>query len=482
MRRGDGRLGVWVAAGGVVALLFAVASRYGFHRDELYFVVAGRHPDWGYVDQPPLVPLLARLAELVAGTESPVALRVVPALAVGGVALLAASMSGRFGGGRLAQAYAAFGVGWVGVLLAEGHLLSTAVFDFALWTLGLWILVRLLDGADPRWWLALGATVGVGLQNKHAIAFFGAAVLVGVLLTDRRRILMSAWPWLGVGIATLIGLPNLVWQAANGWPQLEMAKALGARSDGPIAFVALQPALLSIALIVPAGVGWWWLLRSPDARRWRPIAIAYVLLCVLFLATGGKAYYVAPMYSALIAAGAVRVEQLRSAVRRGVVVATAVGLGIGLFVGLPLLPVTSVGTFDPTGELSETVGWPELIEQLDTVYLSVPAADRPATVILTGSYGEAGAVDVLGPEAGLPPAYSGHNSYWSWGPPGRHGPVIGVGYVDAVMSSICPSFEQADTITNPFGVDNEEAGLPIYLCLAPTRQLADVWPDVRHLD
>ncbi len=478
MRRLRFPAGVWLASVGVVALLLAVAGRYGFHRDELYFVAAGRNLDWGYVDQPPFVPLVARMAESIGGLGSPVWLRVLPALAVGAVALLAASMARRFGGGHFAQTLAGFGVGWVGVLLGEGHLLSTAVFDFLVWATALWIMVILLDGGDRRWWVGLGAVIGFGLQVKHTAALLAVALLAGLLLTDRRSVVHSRWPWVGAALSAMMALPNLVWQAANGWPQLEMTRALGERSDGPLAFVLLQPALLSISMTIPAGIGFWWLLRSETARRWRPIAIAYLVLFALFVATGGKAYYIAPMYTVLIAAGAVRVEGFGTTGRRWIVSIGVVGLFIGMFIGLPLLPVDRMGVLDATGELGETVGWPDLIEQLDAVYSEVPAGERGSTIIFTGSYGEAGAVDVLG--SGLPAAYSGHNSFWSWGPPPTHGPVIGVGYVDEVMDLICPGAPEVATISNPYGVANEEAGLPIFLCLDPATQLSEVWPEVRH--
>ncbi len=471
--------GVWLSATGVVALLLAVSSRYGFHRDELYFVVAGRRLDWGFVDQPPLTPLVARLAELVGGTN-PTALRVLPALAVGGVSLLAAVMTRRFGGGRVAQVFAAVSAGWVGVLLGEGHLLSTAVFDYFLWTLSLWILVRILDGADPRWWVGLGVVVGIGLENKHMIGFFAAAVLIAILAGRRRSVLAGPWPWFGVALAAVIALPNLIWQASNGWPQLEMSEAIRARSDGPLLFVLLQAGLLSIALAVPAAVGFWRLLRSGSMTRWRPMAIAYVVLFVFFLVTGGKAYYLAPMYSVLLAAGALWFEDMSTLGRKWMAGTAVAGIGVGLFIALPLLPPQSSGTLDLTGELAETVGWPELIAQIETVYLTIPESDRAATAIFTGSYGEAGAVDVLGVDRGLPAATSGHNNYWLWGPPTHHGPVIGVGQVGASLELVCPDLEQVGTIDNPYGVENEELGLPLYLCLQPTRQLSDVWDQIRH--
>ena len=470
--------GAWLAAGGAVGLMLATAPRYGFHRDELYFLVAGRRLDWGYVDQPPLTPLLARISELVAGT-SPFALRILPALAVGAIGLLTATMTRRLGGGAVAQVFAAFCGSWAGVVLGEGHLLSTAIFDYLFWTVALWMLVRLLDDADPRWWLGFGLTVGIGMQNKSTMAFFAVAAVIGVLATDRRRLLAGPLPWIGAGIALLVAAPNLLWQAANDWPQLDMAEALRSRSDGPVAFVLLQPLLLSVALVVPAALGFWRLARSPELRRWRALAITYGVLFAVFLLTAGKAYYVAPMYSALLAAGALWFESLARVGRRVMAGAAAVGVFIGLFIALPLLPRDSL-SLDATGELSETVGWSELVDQVADVRDLLPATQRDAIAIVTGNYGEAGAIDILGPKLGLPPAVSGHNNYWLWGPPEPHGPIIAVGPLEGLLRQICPTVETAGQITNPWGVDNEEAGYPILLCRNPSRQLADVWDFARH--
>jgi 4-amino-4-deoxy-L-arabinose transferase-like glycosyltransferase len=463
----------------VVALLLTVSGRYGFHRDELYFIVAGRRLDWGYVDQPPLTPLVARVAETVAGT-SPSALRVLPALAIGVVVLLAASMAKRMGGSHRAQVFAAVAAGGSGFALAVGHLLSTTSFDYLLWTLATWILVRLLDEADPRWWLALGATVGVGMLNKHLIGLFAVAVLIALLATPQRRLLAGRRPWIGVGIAVILAAPNLTWQLANGFPQLEMSSALAGRSDGPVAFVLEQIGLLSIVLAVPAAIGLWSMIRRPEFERWRPIGITFGILFAFFLIAGGKSYYVAPMYPVLLAAGSLWFERLADRPRRIMVGVTALGISIGLFISLPFLPPSAMSALDATGELGETVGWPELIDQVSTVYESIPPADRHDVAIFTGSYGEAGAIDVLGPAAGLPPAVSGHNTYWMWGPPGDHGPIIGVGGIGDVLTRICSNTTEVGRITNPYGVENEEYGLPLYLCLSPEGRLVDIWDDVKH--
>jgi 4-amino-4-deoxy-L-arabinose transferase-like glycosyltransferase len=472
---------VWISAAAAVALLLAVSGRYGFHRDELYFIVAGRQLDWGFIDQPPLTPVVARISESILGL-SPTALRVLPALSVGAVSVVSALMARRFGAGRAGQVFAAFASGFTGVLLGVGHLLSTAAFDYLLWTLGLCFLVMILDGADPRWWLALGATVGVGMQNKYTIGFLAVALLVGLLASDQRHLLAAPLPWLGVAIAVVIASPNLIWQIANGWPQLEMAEALRARGDGPLAFVLQQPLLASPPLAIPAFAGLWWLVRSEDARRWRPIPVAYALLFLAFLLTGGKAYYLAPMFSVLHAAGAVWFQRLSAGWRRSMMAVAALGAIGSILVALPVLPVEQSGTFDATGEVGETVGWTSLIDDIGSVYESIPPGERDGAVVFTDSYGEAGAVDVLGPGRGLPAAASGHNNYWLWGPPDDHGPIIGVGSVGPLLELICPDLAEVAMLGNPYGVENEVVGKPVLLCMDPQGQLADIWDEARHFN
>jgi 4-amino-4-deoxy-L-arabinose transferase-like glycosyltransferase len=469
---------IWTAIGSIL-LLLTMAPRYGFHRDEVYFIVAGRNLDWGYVDQPPFTPLIARLSEIIGGT-SPFALRVLPAFAVGAIALMTSLIAKRFGGSVRAQTSAAISTGLAGVVLGEGHLLSTAIFDFMFWTAALLVLVHILDGASPRLWLLVGLLVGIGLQNKHTIAFLALAVLIGLLATRQRSLLASPWPWAGVAVAVVIALPNIIWQWNNGFPQLEMAEALRARSDGALAFVLFQPLLLSIVLAIPAAIGWWRLARSEALVPWRSLAIAYAVLFVGFLTTGGKAYYIAPMYSVLLAAGSLWFASLGKAATRWMSAATALGLAIGMVIALPLMPESAVSTVDATGELGETVGWEELVADVEVIYQSIPSGVRTTAVILTSSYGEAGAIAVMGSESGLPGTFSGHNNYYLWGPPPSHGPIIGVGSVSETMDLVCPDYIQVGVIGNKHNVENEELGLPLYLCLEPEGQLADRWDEVRH--
>lgn len=472
--------GVWLTAGGVVALLLALSGRYGFHRDELYFLAAGRRLAWGYVDQPPLVPAVARLSELALGT-SPTAIRVLPALALGGVALLSALMARRFGGGRVAQIAAAAAGSTFGYALAVGHLLSTATFDLLFGALALWILTAILDGVDQRWWLALGAVVGIGLLNKYLIAVIAGTVLLGMLIERRWERFRSPFPWLGGALAIVVVLPNLVWQAEHDWPQIEMARVLAASSDGPLAFVVQQIGLLSIAMSVPMALGLWRLWRSPRLRAFRPIGIGFAVAFVVFLASGGKAYYVAPFYPVLLASGAVWFGELEGRSRAAMRWVGVLGLAVGAFLSLPLLPRDLVRYVDVTGELGETMGWEEVVAEVGAVYETLPEEQRADAVIFTGSYGQAGALEVLGSEFGLPQPVSGHNSYWLWGPPSAGGPVIAVGPLANALAPICGGdLDQVATLGNPWGVENEEAGNPVFVCMEPQGRLADIWDSLRH--
>jgi 4-amino-4-deoxy-L-arabinose transferase-like glycosyltransferase len=468
---------VWVIAGSVVTLLLLVAGRYGFHRDELYFIAAGRRLAWGYIDQPPLTPLIARLADLLPGAAGAFLLRIVPALAIGMLVVMGAEMSRRFGAGRFAMTFTAFAVAGGGFFLATGHLLATSTFDTLFWAALILVVVWLIDGVDPRWWLVAGAVAGVGLLNKHLIAFLAVALLVGLVATPQRALLASRWPWIGAGIAALIALPNVVWQAQNGWPQLEMAEALRAKSDGPIAFVLLQLIALSFFLAIPAAVGFVRLWRS----RWRAIPIAYAVLFLTFVISDGKFYYLAPMYVPLLAAGARWVEKLTTARRRTVIALAGVGIVVMLPFALPLAPAANAGLFNEANDnLGETMGWPQLIDQVAAVYESMPDAGREGAVIFTGNYGEAGAIELLGADRGLPPVMSGHNNYWLWGPVAGEGPIIGVGPVEHVLGLVCDEVVTAATIENPHGIDNEEHGYPILLCPDPDASLATVWDQVGH--
>jgi hypothetical protein len=386
----------------------------------------------------------------------------------------------RFGGGARAMALGAGFAAVGGFYLAVGHLLSTTTFDVLIWVAVCAALAAIIDGADPRLWIVIGCLVGIGMVNKYTIASLGIALLVGLLLTPARSVLRGPLPWIGVGVATLIAAPNLVWQATHGWPQLEMAASLRASSDGPFEYVLLQIAILSFFLVIPAVGGALWLFRDTKGQRWRVFPIAFVALFTLYLVTGGKGYYVAPLYVPLLAGGAVWLEASRGWVRRTTVTLVGIGAIVGLFIALPLIPPESVDAFNEVnGELGETYAWDQLVDQVEDVYINLKDAERESATVLTSNYGQAGAIEVLSDT--LPQPVSGHNNYWLWGPPsGESSVILGVGGVGPAIHRICPMVEVVTKISNDADVANDESGTELWLCRSPSAPLSTIWDDLKH--
>ncbi len=482
-------------AAALAAVLLAVSARYGYHRDELYFLEAGRHLAWGYPDQPPLTPALAALVDGIA-PDSLVVLRVLPALTSAATVLLTGLLARELGGGRGAQLLAAGSWAVSAVVLITGHMFSTTAFDLLAWVATTWVAARLLRGGDPRWWLALGVIVGLGLQNKSLLVVLPLALLAGVLIAGPREVLRSKWFAVSMVLAAAIVLPNLIWQATNGWPQLALSGAIAAGESGtseprwlflPFQLVLVSPAVAPIWI-----AGLVALFRAPALRRFRGFGWAYALLALAFLAMAGKPYYLAGMYPVLIAAGApVFVGWLRNASRTHRIVTIGGILGISAVINailmLPVLPADVVGRTPVIAvnyDAGETIGWPEFTSAVAAVVDALPPAERDSVVLLTGNYGEAGALDRYGAGFGLPAAYSRHNAYHSWGPPPDNNGadvVVAVGLPEQQLSEFCGSLTAAGTVDNGLGVDNDEQGRTIWVCRDLTRGWAEVWPGLLRL-
>jgi hypothetical protein len=459
----------------VVALQMAVAGRYGWHRDELYFLACSRHLAWGYVDQPPFTPFVARVASAMFG-PSLYGLRLFPALADASLVVLTGLLARELGGRRRAQLLAAVAVGSASVLLAVGHLLSTAVFDFLAWTALTTVVVHILRTDDARWWTVAGVIAGIGLENKHSVAFLLAGLAVAMFLT-RRDLLRSRWLWVGAAIALVLWLPNLLWQADHGWPVFEMSRSLhtnGVDDGNTFLFLPMQMVFLG-PFVTPLWIaGLVWLLRGPTGRDYQPLGIVWVLLALGFIGTAGKPYYLAGLYPALIAAGAVWFERRWSprANRRYLAIIAIAGV-----VALPLaLPVVSadvsgsgaIAAVNP--ELRETAGWEDFARTVDAV---------PGAIVFTQNYGEAGALERLGSTR---PVYSGHNNYWLWGPPldsTRSIVVVGHfpnGYVAAHFTGC----QQRATIDNAEHIPNKERGAHVWTCTGTAHPWHREWVALRH--
>ena len=482
----SGRLSrtTYAVAAAPVVLLLALSGRYGPHRDELYFVAAGHHPQWGYPDQPPLTPLVAGLADTLA-PGSLLALRLLSALVVGVVVLVTADLARALGGGRGAELLAAVATATGAGLLAVGHMLSTATTDLLVWTVVVRLVVSTLQHDRPRQWLVVGLVLGIGLQNKHLVGFLAVGLVAGVVLTPGlRHHLRSPWAWGGAAVAVLLWLPNLVWQARHGWPQAELAADIRDEygTVGGIAELVLLQAVminpLGAVLAAVGGVAGW---RRPEWRWFRPVPVAYLLLLGVFVLTGGKNYYLLGLLPPLAAAGAVVLERRWSA--RGVGVFTAAVAVTALFPLPALLPVLPASTLDASfypalnEDQLETIGWPSVVRTVRGVVDSLPAAERGSAVVVTQNYGEAGALRWYGVEA---PVYGTHNGFADWGPPPEgSGPVVWVGFEAPDPAALTGCVRAARLGT---GVDNEEDGNGVWVCDGPTRSWASAWKQLRHLD
>ena len=468
------------AAGAVTAIELAVASRYGFHRDELYFIAAGQHLDTAYVDQPPFVAVVARLAGELWGAGSLTGLRAFPAVAVGLTAVLAGLLARELGGGRAAQGLAALAVATCPVVLATGHLHSTTTYDLAFSTAIVLVVTRLLRTGRDSLWLGAGAIAAVGVQNKLSVVFLATALLAGLLIAERER-LRSPWPWAAAGLLLVSLAPIVAWHARHDWAVFEMGDELRDENGGlgaALAFVPLQVALLGVLGAPLAIAGLVWLLRG----RFRALGAAAIALAALFLLSSGKPYYAATVYPLLLAGGAVAVETGRVfrilTARRAAILAVAGGLIFAPFL-LPLVPERSADRLaDANEDAGSQIGWERVVAQIARARDTLPPGVRDDAAVVAANYGEAGAVDLFGAAHGLPPAHGTLNSYWWWGPPEDGRAVVMVGYEPQWLADVCEDARLALRL-DP-GVPTEEQGAPVSVCTRLRAPWSQLWPDLRH--
>jgi len=473
-----------------VAFHTATNGQYGFHRDELQTLDDARHLDWGFVVYPPLTPLLARLELTLFGT-SLIGFRFLAAVAVSAAMVVAGLIAKELGGGRREQILAAVATGIAPVSLAQGAVFQYVSFDYLWGVLLTYFLVRLLKTEDARWWLAIGAVAGIGMQTKYTMAFFAAGVVGGLILTPARRYLLNAWLWAGVALSLVIFLPNLVWQAQHQFISLDFLRHIHVRdvSQGRNRGFLLQQLLLCVnPFTIPlVCLGVWFYFVREEGKRYRLLGWTFVITLVIFVVAKGRFYYLAPMYPILIAAGSVlwgqwlrSLRPARSRVAQGL-------LWTGMLAGaivftLLVVPVAPIGsavwkvTSKVHDQFREEIGWTDLAQTVAQVYHALPEQERARTGILTGNYGEAGALNLYGPAYGLPRAMAGTNSFWYRGytqPPADT--VIVVGFDLDEAEDLFASCSVAAKNTNRYNVINEESEYhpDILLC----RQLQQTWPD-----
>ena len=444
---------------GAVIFHITLNGQYGFHRDELDFIMNARQLDWGYISYPPITPFFARIGLELFG-ESLRGLRVLPAIAQGIVMILAGLMARDMGGKRNAQILTAFMVFIAPVSMFGGTVIMYFAFDYLWWVLVAFFTVRLLVTDDARYWLGIGAGIGLGMMTKYTMAFFVAGLVIAVLITSARKYLRSKWLYLGAALALLIFLPNLIWQMQHDFIALDYLSSIHARDISwgrADDFLPEQLFLTTNPLSLPMwAVGLILCLFSVSMKRFRVLGWMFIVTFVLFLINKGRGYYTGPAYVMLLAAGAVWFESWLAARTE---TTRRVGFGLlwttqvfGCLIAIVLMkPIGAVNSAlwdfrsDVSGDLFvEMVGWQDLTAQVAEIYESIPEFERSRTVILAGNYGEAGALDLYGDEFGLPRITSGANSLWyrGYGEPEPEA-VIVVGFEVRLRPKIFSSCEYA---------------------------------------
>jgi hypothetical protein len=490
-RRGDNAALLAIAA--AIALLHLLTNnRYGFHRDELQFLSDAQHLDWGFVPYPPFTPFIEHIGLSLFGL-SMVGLRLWSVLGQAAAIVVAGLMARELGGGRLAQVTTAVAVALSALPLFDGTEFQYTSFDFVWWVVIAYFTIRLLKSEDPRWWIAIGAVIGVGLETKYTVCFLAVSLVIGFLLSPARRLLLSWWFALGVALAVAIFLPNLLWQIRHDFISLHFLEHIHARDvrlGRGDRFWYKQIIVCANTYATPLWIaGIWLYLRS---SRFRPMAWMFLLPAAFYTFTHAVFYYLSPAYPMVIAMGAVGFEAWRSRLRRGWAVALTAALFVGI-VGAGAYAIAIVIPLEATGPLRnfalanndtlrEEIGWDELVKTVAGIRDSLPADQQAHLGITTENYGEYGAIEILGRAYNLPMPIGTTNSEWLRGYP-TNAPstliVIGLGRQEA--DSLFSGCRLAGHNGNAEGWENEESRdhPDIFVCGPPRKPWAELWNEHR---
>ncbi|MHB8500674.1 MAG: glycosyltransferase family 39 protein [Candidatus Acidiferrales bacterium] len=490
---------------GKFLLHFYFNNRYDYFRDEFDYMACGNHLAWGYVDQPPLVPVLIRICRFVLG-DSLRSIRFIPALASSALVVLTAMIAREFGGRRFALVLSAVAILIAPIYLSDGSLLTTNCLEPILWMGCAYFAILAIHRNDPRYWLWFGIVAGIGLQEKYSIAVFGFGMVIGLLLTEQRRVFAFKWIWLGGLAAFLIFLPNVIWNVENHWPFVQLMHNI--RAEGrDVQLSAAQYFAQEVLLLHPFTAPIWIaglcaLLFSSRLKAYRALGWCFLVAFTVFVVLKGKNYYLAPIYPMLLAAGAVVIESGIEKSRQKWLkpVTLTVLLASGAWLAPLVVPVLPIDGFIsylrklpfkvPASEHShmraalpqhyaDQFGWEEIVAETAKAYNQLSPAERPGCGIFAQDYGQAGAIDFFGPRYGLPPALSGHQTYWLWGPHGYSGNCLIV--LDDSRKRLEELFDSVEYVgtsaDNPYALERE---IPVYICRgAKFGTLEKVWPQLK---
>ena len=493
-----------IAACKLLVHLYALRN-YGYFVDELYYLACSRHLDWGYVDQPPLIALVTWVVRVVFGQSLP-AIRVLPALAGTALVILTALIARELGGGRYAQAVAALTFAAAPAMLASDSLLTMNAFEPLFWMGCAWLVVRMVKTGNAKLWIPFGVLAGVGLENKYSMLIFGAGLVLGLLFTAERRLLGNRWLWIGGTVAFLIFLPNLLWNVQHHFPFLELqANIRRSGRDvplGPLQFFA-QEVLTMNPVSLPVWVaGLWFFYGARAGKPFRALGVAWVFTALAIVALSPRVYYLFPAFPVLFAAGAVMWERWVAAWpawrKAAWPAAVAVSGAVLSPLVVPVLPPETYIRYSEALHLSQPriethrlgplpqlyadqFGWPEMAAAVARVYNALPPEIRARTAIFGQNYGQAGAIDLFGPQYGLPPAISGHQSYFLWGPRGYTGEsMIVMDDRRERLQELFASVQKVASVSHPYSMPYEH--FDVFYCRGLKRPLRELWPGIKAWD
>lgn len=495
-----------------LVLNIAFSSSYGYFRDELYYIACSDHLDWGYVDQPPLSIAILKISRLLFG-DSLTAIRFTAVLAGVVVVIIAGLIARKLGGGRFAQGLASASIVFSPIILGNaGRYFSMNAFDLMFWAIASYIIVIIIKDGKPILWPLFGFVAGLGLMNKYSMLFFGAGLVIGLILTSQRKQFINKWFWIAAVIVLLIIMPHIIWEVQHGFPTREFIHNASVEKNAEMTFSTFllgQFGNIGYGQAILFLIGLFYFFLNKDGKKLILFGWMYPIVFLIMLAGNAKVYYLTPIYGVYIAAGSVFIESLIQKPRRKwLKPVTAIVLLIpSLFImpfAIPMLPVDKYIKYSQflgmtpkaeertqLGELpqcyADMFGWEEFVGKIARIYNTLTPAEKNKCIIWVRNYGEAGAVDFFGKKYGLPKAYCAHNSYWYWADLGKKFDILIIlganrrlddNMADLTRPNRFEKVELADVTKCRYCMPYEN-GRQLFLCRGAKFTLKQIWAEER---